>query len=329
VGDVLTALQKIRFKLQRDPEEWESSSRPTPSALAAARASLDRLQAQLRLLPANQSLPALETFQRDLTADFAAKLHFLQRNVHPTPITVDDIPETLRQRFIGNRGQYLLQIFARDNIWERHAMRAFVTQLQTIDPHVTGPPVVAFHSIRQIQYGYARAGLYALAVIVGVILLLVRGLKPLLFALLPVVLGGLWTLACMALVGLNFNMANLIILPLFLGIAVDGGIYMVHRMLEEPQAMTSPLTQSTGKAIVLTSLTTMVGFGGLMVARHSGIFSLGLLSTLAVGCTLLATLIALPLVLHLLPPRMRSMRAQSSPSAHAVSETTPPSAPSS
>lgn len=325
LDDMQAVLQKIRFKLQREPEEWESSSRPSQSALAAARASLDRLQEQLRVSPPNLSIPALESFQQALAADFADKLHFLQRNVHPTPIAVDDIPKTLRQRFVGQSGQYLLQIFARDNIWERDAMRAFVTQLQTIDPDITGPPVVAFHSIRQIQQGYARAGFYALAVIVGVILVLVRGLKPLLLTLLPVGLGGLWTLVSMSLVGLDFNMANLIILPLFLGIAVDGGIHMVHRMLEEPRAMTSPLTQSTGKAIVLTSLTTMAGFGGLMVARHSGIFSLGVLSALAVGCNLLATLVALPLIFKLLAPDMQSMKAQQGSSSPAASETTPPS----
>ena len=325
VEEVQAALQKIRFKLQRDPEDWESSSRPSTSALASARASLDKLQEKLRRLPASQSQAVLQTFQQDLTLDFADQLAFLKRNVHPTEITVGNIPNTLKQRFIGKSGQYLLQIFSRDNIWERDAMRDFVTQLQTIDPNVTGPPVVAFHSIRQIQYGYLRAGFYAFAVIIGVILVLVRRLKPLLLALLPVFLGGLWTMIGMELVGLSFNMANLIILPLFLGIAVDGGIHMVHRMLEEPRAMTAPLTQSTGKAIVLTSLTTMAGFGGLLVARHSGIFSLGLLSTLAVGCNLVATIVALPLIFHLLPPRMRHLGPQHSSSSPAISKSVPPS----
>jgi predicted RND superfamily exporter protein len=180
-------------------------------------------------------------------------------------------------------------------------MQAFVMQLQTIDPDITGPPVVAFHSIRHMQQGYARGGMYAFIVIIGIVLLLVRRLKPTLLALLPMILGGIWTLACMALLDLDFNMANLIILPLFLGIAVDNGIHMVHRMLEDKRAATAPLAHSTGKAIVLASLTTMVGFGSLMVAHHYGIFSLGLLSTLAVGCSLIAALVALPLVLHLFP----------------------------
>jgi uncharacterized membrane protein YdfJ with MMPL/SSD domain len=296
-----TLLGKIRFKLQRDVEEWSPSKRPSETALTTARTALVAVQDRLTATSPDAAVAALGQFQQHLMTDFATKLDFLQRNVHPAPITLDDIPPQLHQRFIGKSGRYLLQIFARDNIWERDAMQAFVVQLQTIDPNITGPPVVAFHSIRHMQQGYARGGMYAFIVIIGIVLLLVRRLKPTLLALLPVVLGGLWTLACMALLDLDFNMANLIILPLFLGIAIDDGIHMVHRMLEDKRAATSPLAHSTGKAIVLTSLTTMVGFGSLMIARHSGIFSLGLLSTLAVGCSMIAALVALPLLLHLLP----------------------------
>ena len=132
-------------------------------------------------------------------------------------------------------------------------------------------------------------------------------------------------MACMALVDLQLNMANLIILPLFLGIAVDNGIHMVHRMLETPEAATSPLAHSTGKAIVLTSLTTMVGFGSLLVAKHTGIFSLGMLSTLAVGCSLAATLVAFPLILHIFPPGKLPIAPQNKQSNTALSDVPSPS----
>ena len=308
-----TLLQKIRFKLQQDTKDWDPSKRPSEENLSAARTALIALQDRLNTTPPQIAQAALDQFQHHLMADFATKLNFLQTNINPSSITLDDVPAQLRQRFIGKSGQYLLQIFARDNIWERDAMETFVTRLQALDADITGPPVVAFHSIRQMQQGYARGGIYAFIVIIGIVLFLVRGLKPTFLALLPVAFGGLWTMACMALVGLDFNMANLIILPLFLGIAVDDGIHMVHRMQEDKQAAVSPLAHSTGKAIVLTSLTTMVGFGSLMAARHSGIFSLGLLSTLAVGCSMIAALVALPLVLHLLPGNIITQTQPSNP----------------
>ena len=300
LDEMKVLLGKIRFKLRRKTADWDPQKRPSEAQLSEARTALLALQERLRITPPEVARSALETLQRALMADFAAKLALLQRNVNPTPITLADVPEHLRQRFVSESGRFLLQIFARDNIWEREPMQAFVTQLEAIDPNLTGAPVVAYHSIQQIQRAYARGGLYALAVIVGVIFLLFRRLKPTLLALVPMLVGGLWTVACMAWLDLQLNMANLIVLPLFLGIAVDNGIHVVHRMLEAPQDATSPLAHSTGKAVVLTSLTTMVGFGSLMVAQHFGVFSLGALAALAVGCSLVATLIVLPLLLSLL-----------------------------
>ncbi|MCZ6872890.1 MAG: MMPL family transporter, partial [bacterium] len=256
------------------------------------------LQKRLRAT-AKTAHATLEAFQGALMADFAAKLDLLQRNINPTPITLADIPSHLRQRYVSKSGRYLLQIFSRHNIWEREPMREFVTQLQTVDADITGSPVIAFYSIRQMLRGYTRGGLYALLVIIGIIVILFRRLKPTLLAIIPMLVGGLWTMACMAIFDLSLNMANLIILPLFIGIAVDDGIHLVHRMLESPEDATSPLARSTGKAIVLTSLTSIVGFGSLMIAGHAGVFSLGVIAATAVGCALIATLVVLPLILHL------------------------------
>jgi hypothetical protein len=313
LDEVHFMLQKIRFKLQRKATDWDPTKRPSEAELTAARSTLLALQARLRTTPPETARNALEAFQRALMADFGAKLALLQRNVHPTPITLADVPEHLRQRFVSKSGRYLLQIFARDNIWERQPMQAFVTQLQTLDANITGSPVIAFYSIQQMQRGYTRGGFYALLVIIGIIFLMFRRPKPVFLTLIPVLFGGLWTMACMALLNLQLNMANLLILPLFLGISVDDGIHLVHRMLEDPYAATAPLARSTGKAVVLTSLTSMVGFGSLMVAHHSGVFSLGLLTTISVGCSLVATLVVLPVILHLLPPGRRPPPEKSIP----------------
>jgi predicted RND superfamily exporter protein len=235
-------------------------------------------------------------------ADFAGKLALLQRNVHPTGLlTLDDVPRYLRDRFVGHNGQYLLQIYARQNIWERDAMAAFVSQLQSVDANVTGAPVVAYYAIEQMQQGYLQGGLYALMAIVGLTWLDFRRLQPTLLALLPLALGGLWIVPSMTLLGLQWNMANLVVLPMFMGIAVDCGVHLVHRALETPETAATPLATSTGKAVLVSGLTTMVGFASLLVARHVGIFSLGALLTVAIGCNLAAAFVVLPLVVYLFP----------------------------
>ncbi len=325
LDELQTLLSKIRFKLQRDPKDWDAEKRPSKQALTEAREALRAVQDRLSAQDEATTTQILDRFQQHLLADFADKLAFLQDNVDPTPITLDDVPPQLRQRFVGKSGRYLLQVFARENIWEREAMQAFVKQLQTLDAHVTGPPVIAFYSIQQIQQGYARGGLYAMIVILGIIIFLFRRVKATLLALVPVIFGGLWTIAGMALLDLDLNMANLIILPLFLGIAVDDGIHIVHRMFESPRAAMAPLAHSTGKAIVLTSLTTMVGFGSLMIARHNGIFSLGLLSVLAVTCSLVAALVVLPLILRFLSVDSLTRSHQAPGSGMVLPDVSPPS----
>jgi hypothetical protein len=296
--DVL--LGKIRFKLQRPHTSWDPAKRPAETALLAARQALLALQERLRTTPPEMTERVLEIWQRAFMADFADKLGLLQRNVHPSgPITLADVPGYLRERYVGQSGQFLLRVYARHNIWEREPMQDFVTQVQAIDADVTGSPVVAFYAIREMQRGYFRGGLYALAVIVGITWLDFRRLKPTVFALLPLGLGVLWIVPWMVVFDVHLNMANLVVLPLFMGIAVDCGVHLVHRALETPETAASPLASSTGKAVFVSGLTTMVGFGSLMVAQHAGIFSLGLLLTLAIGCNLAAGFIVLPLVFHL------------------------------
>jgi predicted RND superfamily exporter protein len=214
-------------------------------------------------------------------------------------VTLENIPSYLRERFVGKSGRYLLQIFARNNIWEQEPMRAFVHQLQSIDADVTGPPVVAFYSIQSMQQGYVRGGVYALITIVGLTLVHFRRLKPTWLALLPLGVAALWMIPCMALFGVEMNIANLIVIPLFMGMAFDNSIHLVDRALEPPKAANERATQSTGKAVFLATLTTIAGFGSLMVAHHAGIFSFGLLVALSVTCNLVAVFTVLPLLLRL------------------------------
>lgn len=299
VDEVLTTLDKIRFKLQRPPDDWDPKRRPSEEALNAARAALIAVRERLQTMAPEAAAQALDPFQRALLADFAAKLALLQRNVHPPgPVTLDDVPAYLRERYVGKSGRYLLQIFARDNIWEREPMQEFVRQLETVDPSITGPPVVAFYSIRSMQQGYVWGGVYAMLTIVALTFIHFRRFMPTLLALLPLLIAALWMLPSMALFDVQMNIANLIVIPLFMCMAIDNGIHLVDRALEPPRTTVQRVTNSTARAAVLATLTTIVGFGSLMVARHAGIFSFGLLCALSVGLNLIAIFTVLPLLVR-------------------------------
>jgi len=117
-----------------------------------------------------------------------------------------------------------------------------------------------------------------------------------LLAVVPLGLGVIWTIGAMWLCKLQFNLANLITVPLIIGIGLENGIHMVHRFREEGEGGAKLAASGTGQSVTLFSLTTMVGFGSLMVAKHYGIFSIGLLLTVSVGSVLVASLTILPLL---------------------------------
>jgi hypothetical protein len=116
--------------------------------------------------------------------------------------------------------------------------------------------------------------------------------------LLPVVIGTTWLLGLMGLAGIPFNPANIMTLPLVVGIGVTNGIQILNRFAEEQEP--SILAKSTGKAVLVSGLTASAGFGSLMLANHQGIKSLGEVMAAGIAACTLATLMVLPALLRLL-----------------------------
>src|SRR5262249_10074328 len=122
-------------------------------------------------------------------------------------------------------------------------------------------------------------------------------LRDMILALVPKVMGVIWMMGGMRLLGLSWNFANLVAIPLVLGVGIDTGVHIIHRMrLEEREGMTMVL-RHTGRAILIAGLTTMIGFGSLALANHRGIASLGTFLLLGLGSCVVRATIALPNVL--------------------------------
>ena len=130
-------------------------------------------------------------------------------------------------------------------------------------------------------------------------MLTLRNFKTTVLVLLPTLAGAVLTLGLMRWTGIQFNLANLVILPLILGIGVVDGVHILHRNRENPEAGRNVISKSTGQAVVLTSLTTMIGFGSLMVADHQGVYSIGLVLTLGVGSCMIMSVTLLPALIKL------------------------------
>src|SRR6266478_4044221 len=243
---------------------------------------------------------ALNYLQAQLYRDFVSKFYGLQRNLSPTGITIKDVPDELRRKFIGESGRFLIQIHPKVDIWEKAGAAQFVREMRTVDPDVTGPPIITYEATVLMERAYLTGTLYAFVLVGGLSVLMIRRMRESMLALVPMVLALLWTIGLMQVFGIKFNLANIWGLPLIIGTAAEFGLNVIVSHLEVRPHQGGPLiARSAVMGVMLNGITTMVGFGSLMIASHQGIFSLGLLLTLGSLCGLVAALVVLPVLLQL------------------------------
>jgi len=287
-------LKRIQFKLQ-GREEGGDSLDPVRVAGNRLRNFLEKSQKIEQGLAESR----LENFSTLLFTDYRDLMDELKANAEPRLVRLEEIPPKLRERYISKKGKYVIHIYPSVDIWDLDERRKYLNDLRSVDPNVTGTAVHMFESTRLMTEGYVKGGLYAMTAIIIYLFFLFRNARTVFFVLLPVLAGSIWTVGVMELIGLKLNMANLVILPLILGVGVVNGIHITHRYREEEDKHASVLGKSTGQAVVLSSFTTMIGFGSLMVADHSGVFSLGLVLTIGVFNCLIASITFLPALLKL------------------------------
>jgi len=275
-----------------------------PADLKDLRARTAALLKTLKTADREVAEPALSHLQSQLYRDFTSKFFDLQRNLNPRPVVLADVPEEIQRKFIGKRGDFLLQIHPRVDIWEREGARTFVRELRSVDPDVTGAPIITYEAIGYMERAYYQGTIYAFLVVGILSFLMIRRVKETLLALLPLVLALLWTMGLMRVFGIQFNMANVWGLPLIIGVSAEFGLNVMVRYLEGRDHGGPLVARSTVMGVALSGVSTMVGFGSLMIARHQGIYSLGLLLTLGSACGLFAALAVLPVILRLITKRV-------------------------
>jgi len=299
--DLERLTQAVRDLKRRFDLAASEADRPLP---ADVRELQDKTGALLRLLSSadrEMAEPALTHLQAQLYRDFVGKFHGLQRHLSPRPVGAADVPEEVRRKFIGASGRFLIQTHPKVNIWERAGAEQFVRELRSVDPDVTGAPVITYEAIRLMERAYVQGTAYAFVLVGVVTYWALRRVRETLLALLPLVVGLLWTVGLMRVFDLQFTLANVWGLPLIIGTSAEFGLSVVVRYLEDREHGGPLVARSTVMAVVLNGLTTIVGFGSLMITQHRGIYGLGLLLTIGTVCALIASLVILPVVLRMIP----------------------------
>ena len=252
----------------------------------------------------------LGAFQQALFDDVRDTFEALKTQASDAPLRVEDLPQALRDRFVGVTGKYLLMVYPKKDVWKRENQKEFIDQVQTIYSNVTGTPVQLYYYTELLKSSYEEAARYSLAAIVVLVLIHFRSPLCVALALVPVGVGFLWLGGLMGLLNVQLNPANIMTLPLVIGIGVTNGIHILNRYAEEQTP--NILARSTGKAVLVSGLTAIAGFGSLMLAKHQGIQSLGYVMSCGLATCMIAGLTFLPALLNLLTRSPEQGRKRSS-----------------
>lgn len=210
-------------------------------------------------------------------------------------IVLEDLPDSILDRYANrDRTQFLLTVFPAENMWTNlNFLQRFTSDLDRISNKATGMPPVMQELFRVVGNDGKNAAFLTIFVVFLLLWLDFRSFKYAIIAMLPLLAGVIWMVGLMYLVGMQLTVVNVMALPMILGIGIDDGVHIVHRWRIEGSKKIRQIFASTGKAIFLTSITTMLAFGSLVFSIWRGFSSLGGAMFIGVGACFLSTVIIL------------------------------------
>jgi hopanoid biosynthesis associated RND transporter like protein HpnN len=261
---------------------------------AAARLRIAVLRFHERARQAGSPEAALASLESSVLGTLPGRLRALFEALRADRVTLADLPDDLVDRMVARDGRVRIEVFPKEDLSDGDALEAFVTDVQTIAPEAIGNVVVMLESERAVVRSLRQALITAVAIITVLLLFLWRTLVDTLIVMIPLGLAAILTGAASAVLDIPFNFADVIVIPLLLGMGVDSGIHLVHRSRTAAPTHGNLLRTTTARAVTFSALTTMASFGTLGFSSHPGMASLGQLLTIGIAFVLLCNLIVLP-----------------------------------
>ena len=262
--------------------------------------ALDRCEKALNSAPTAVIKKRFDASSSGAFTSMQTNLTMLKTQRADRGLTLADLPPELKRLFLAPNGKILLQVYGKKDLWEREPDEKFTKSVLAVAPKATGTPVLNYYATELLRVSYLWAAVWAFVAIVVLIFLHFQSFKYLILTLTPLVLAVLWRTGAMVWLGIEFNPANIVTLPLIIGIDVAFGVYIIDRYREEGKL--SIFSGSTGKAIIMSSLTSLFGFSSLLVSKFNGMFSIGELMSLGLAIGLVTSIFILPQILALFHP---------------------------
>jgi uncharacterized protein len=306
------AAMEISGSLNPDGVEPAATDKVLVKALASAadtlseHASTDKgpgAEAARRLAGALTRLAAGDPAARQRAdAAIAEPLKFsldqLRGELKAQPVSVKTIPEELASQWVSANGHARVEVLPKGDPDDTATLRNFVTAVLAAEPSATGPAVALYEAGNTVVHAFVESGIFALSAIALLLLVALRRVTDVLMTLVPLIVAGIVTLELCVVFGLPLNFADIIALPLLLGVGVAFKIYYIVAWRSGKTAL---LQSSLTRAVVFSAMTTATAFGSLWLSDHPGTSSMGKLMALSLVCTMAAAVLFQPALMG--PPR--------------------------
>ena len=237
-------------------------------------------------------------FAAALSEPLKFSLDQLRGELKPEPVTVEDIPPELRDEWLTRDGRARIQVLPKGDPNNTETLRNFVTAVSAVAPSPTGSGVLPYEAGITVVHAFIQSGVFALAAIALLLFITLRRAADVLLTLVPLIVAGAVTLELCVVLNLPLNFANIIALPLLLGVGVA---FKVYYIMAWRTGKTALLQSSLTRAVVFSAMTTATAFGSLWFSSHPGTSSMGKLMALALVCTMAAAVLFQPALMG--PPR--------------------------
>jgi uncharacterized protein len=232
----------------------------------------------------------------------------LRDSLDPHPVSVETLPPDLVRDWVSPDGRARVEALPKGNANDNQVRRKFALSVLTAEPSATGPAVSLYESSRTVIGAFIEAGLLALGAIAVLLLIALRRVTDVLLTLIPLLLAALVTLEISALTNTAINFANIIALPLLLGVGVAFKIYYIMAWRD---GKTGLLQSALTRAVIFSAMTNAVAFGSMWASNYPGISSMGRMMALALLCTMAAAVLFQPVLMG--PPRQLKKDSPSAP----------------
>lgn len=320
LGSMVPNFQKEKLALISDaadillPTLNVSQTLPQPNALEIRQAAKEAVQ-KLSLIPDDKLSPSLKTLctalmrladpqqssdhtvlvtNEILTRYLPHELDRLRLALQAKEVTESDIPKEIKANYLTPDGQYRLIIHPNGQMSENKILHQFVHEITQINPNIAGPALDITASATTITHAFIIASSCAVIAILIILFIVLRRVLDSILVIIPLILSSLLTVILITKLPEPLNFANIIALPLLLGVGVSFNIYFI---MNWRAGLKNPLSSPTARAVLFSALTTGSAFGSLAASAHPGTASMGRILLLSLGCTLLCTLIFIPALL--------------------------------